>query len=128
MTNKHTSGSCAASCIETAVMGEGTHGRVGSQVASQCLDTVGAGSIPASPASFIDNKTYKEIESAILHELCGFRLQHQVEADDPDHGLQLIDALSCGDDVSTGMDELVRLSENITSVIADFLEGVEAND
>lgn len=73
----------------------------------------------------MNREIYIEIDKRLTQELKAHRLRHQVEEDDECSGLKLLDALSCGDDVSTGLDEIESIVELVLDVYADFNQGAQ---
>lgn len=67
--------------------------------------------------------SYSGLTDAIQEGLKEIRLQHQVEDEDINSGLRLIDALSCGDDVSTGLAEIQHIADDVADAVLDFLQG-----
>lgn len=61
------------------------------------------------------------IRDRIERTLLAHRLQHQVIEDSMGDGLPLVDALSTGDDISTGKEELFLLADAIAGDLSEVL-------
>ncbi len=73
----------------------------------------------------MNHDVYIEIDKRLKQELKAHRLRHQVEDDEECSGLKLLDALSCGDDVSTGLDEIESIVDLVLDVYAEFNQGAQ---
>lgn len=71
----------------------------------------------------MNREIYIELDKRLTQELKAHRLRHQVECDDECSGYRLVDALSCNDDISTGIEEIESIVELVLDVYAEFNKG-----